>query len=528
MTSEQGEFNQQATPGDAGERTVVFDTPIEAVADDAFAAQKKHHSWPWITLVVVLLALAGACGGAYWFFQSHALPGTTLWGNSMVGKSQRQIADIIDNQIDNTTVTAAYDGSESKFTLSDLGISVDSDAIASDVVNAKRDNAVWQRYAFWIKKDIAPTIDPAVADGTKIDKALDITVKQPVDAQVKLNADGNGFEVVPGQQGEGADAKAVAQSAITAVQTLGGEPAKNVNVQLKTTDPKITEAIANEAKSTLDKLVEAKISVTIGDHAVATFDAPAIAAAMTIDPNMQSKLTDNQTRNGYVVFDSDKIQDYYNTSMKPNLKTDREDRKVIVDNSGKEIKVESEGHDGVTVADGADANIGPSVVQALAKGSGKVEVEGKVDPMKTQTVKRHVVVDLSDGKVYAYENDNLIKAMSMSAGEGNIRGTGACTGDLCTPTGDFTIWLKYLSQDMSGNVTLSDGSRSKWDVKDVGFVNYFSKTGCAIHRIVSPMTDAQIAAMNANTSHGCVGIGWDVAEWFYGWCLDGTSVHVQA
>ncbi len=30
-----------------------------------------------------------------------------------------------------------------------------------------------------------------------------------------------------------------------------------------------------------------------------------------------------------------------------------------------------------------------------------------------------------------------------------------------------------------------------------------------------------------NTSHGCVGIGWDMAEWFYNWCVDGTSVHVQ-
>ena len=31
----------------------------------------------------------------------------------------------------------------------------------------------------------------------------------------------------------------------------------------------------------------------------------------------------------------------------------------------------------------------------------------------------------------------------------------------------------------------------------------------------------------ANGSHGCVGIGWDVAEWFYNWCNMGTSVHIQ-
>lgn len=51
--------------------------------------------------------------------------------------------------------------------------------------------------------------------------------------------------------------------------------------------------------------------------------------------------------------------------------------------------------------------------------------------------------------------------------------------------GDFKVWLKYQSQDMSGTLTLSDGNTEKWDVKDVGFVNYFSKAGCAIHRIAT-------------------------------------------
>ena len=33
--------------------------------------------------------------------------------------------------------------------------------------------------------------------------------------------------------------------------------------------------------------------------------------------------------------------------------------------------------------------------------------------------------------------------------------------------------------------------------------------------------------MGKNTSHGCVGVGWDQAEWFYNWCNMGTSVHIQ-
>ena len=37
--------------------------------------------------------------------------------------------------------------------------------------------------------------------------------------------------------------------------------------------------------------------------------------------------------------------------------------------------------------------------------------------------------------------------------------------------------------------------------------------------------------MGKNTSHGCVGIGWDAAEWFYDFAVQGpdhgVTVHVQ-
>ena len=81
----------------------------------------------------------------------------------------------------------------------------------------------------------------------------------------------------------------------------------------------------------------------------------------------------------------------------------------------------------------------------------------------------------------ALENGNAVKTMHMSAGQGNDYATGKCqaSGDMCTPEGDFEIWLKYPSQNMSGTLTLSDGKKETWDVKNVGFVNYFSKSGCA-------------------------------------------------
>ena len=292
--------------------------------------------------------------------------------------------------------------------------------------------------------------------------------------------------------------------------------------------------------TTLDSLAQNPVTIKIGDHQIAAIDAPALAASTTINANENAKLSGNETRNGYVVFDADKLQQYYDNTIKANLSTGREDREVIVNGVGDELQVIKEGHDGVTVAAGADANVGKDVVEALAKGSGSVSVEGTVDPMQTKSTKRNVVIDLSDHTVTAYENDKAIMTFNAGIGRGNDPKTGECTGDLCTPTycdpnvydnctpnGDFKIWLKYLSQDMTGNLTLSDGSNESWDAKNVGFVNYFSKTGCAIHRITTTMNNSQLVGGGGASSHGCVGIGWDVAQQFYNWCLMGTTVHVQ-
>lgn len=526
-----------ALPAD-GEATAVF-APVDlasvaapsvaAAGDPPTAARKRRMIWPWIVGAVIVV-LAAASGGGFWFFQSHALPGVTLWGTSMTGRSHAQIAAAINESVDAVSVPVSYEGASVDVTFADLGLSVDADAIADEVMDAKRDGAWWERYLPWAGQDV--TVEPAsaqAADSTVLNDKLSVDEVKPVDAGVQLNADANGFDLVAGQNGQGADAEPVAVAAIDQIESLGSQAeAQPVTVELKSIEPTVTDDIATQAKATLDALVAEPVSIKIGDHQIAAIDAPALAAATTIDANENAKLADGQTRSGYVVFDAAKLQQYYDETIKANLATGREDREVIVNGNGDELDVITEGHDGVTVADGADSAIGTQAADLLAQGGGAITVDGTVDPMQTKTTKRHVVVDLSDNKVYAYENDQLIRSMSMSAGQGNDRTTGQCVGDLCTPTGDFTIWLKYESQDMSGNVTLSDGSTSQWDVKDVGFVNYFSKSGCAIHRIASGsyMSDAQVASLG-NTSHGCVGIGWDQAEWFFNWCLMGTSVHVQ-
>jgi len=114
---------------------------------------------------------------------------------------------------------------------------------------------------------------------------------------------------------------------------------------------------------------------------------------------------------------------------------------------------------------------------------------------------KQIVVDLSDSRIYAYENGQLLRNVLVS------------TGLPQTPTvvGDFNIYFRYESQTMYGD---------DFYLPDVPYVMYFFE-GYAIHgtywhnNFGTPM------------SHGCVNLPTPEAEWFFRWAELGTPVHVQ-
>ncbi|NWF68916.1 MAG: LysM peptidoglycan-binding domain-containing protein [Chloroflexi bacterium] len=118
------------------------------------------------------------------------------------------------------------------------------------------------------------------------------------------------------------------------------------------------------------------------------------------------------------------------------------------------------------------------------------------------TMGRSIVVDLSDQRIYAYEDGVLVRNVLVS------------TGLPATPTvqGDFTIYVRHVAQTMSG---------PGYYLPDVPYVMYFYQ-GYGIHgtywhnNFGNPM------------SHGCVNLPTPEAEWFFNWASVGTPVHVQA
>lgn len=129
-------------------------------------------------------------------------------------------------------------------------------------------------------------------------------------------------------------------------------------------------------------------------------------------------------------------------------------------------------------------------------------MDASTAPPAPTGIGREILVDLSDSRVYAYENGILMRNVLVS------------TGLPATPTvqGDFTIQRTYVSQTMTG---------PGYYLPDVPYVMYFYE-GYALHGTYWHSNWGQ------PMSHGCVNMPTPEAEWLFSWAEVGTPVRVQA
>ena len=512
--------------------TEYVSRPAKAYVPQKPLPEKKRANakkiWLW-SLVSLFAAIAALFTGTWFFYKSHALPGTMLWGNNVSGKSSEEIVRLLSDQFNNKTVIVSYNGRVANVKAVDVGMKIDTQQIANEVMEAKRDSSLWSRYNPFANVNIEPDLGKADEhNAASVAASLGAENQAPADAGIVLNNDKTGFDVVESRNGTQVDLTAAASALTESITSLKDDKATPVEIKLDSAEPTITTQMANEAKEKLEQTLENGVKIVIDGHEIARFDASAAASAVSLSAKQNAGLGESQSQNGYLVFDSAKLQQYYLTNIKPNFKTEASEREVITTTGGTEIVVIRPGNDAVKITEGSDANVGTSASQTFAIGGGDVTVKGEFSARPVKATEKRVTVDLSDRKLRAYENGQEVRSLNIVAGMNNNNSTGVCEGELCTPLGDFNIWRKLDSQDMSGSITLSGGRTESWDAKNVGFVNYFSKSGCAIHRIAtqSAINDGSLPGVS-NSSHGCIGLGWDVAQWFYDWCPSGTAVHIQ-
>jgi lipoprotein-anchoring transpeptidase ErfK/SrfK len=119
--------------------------------------------------------------------------------------------------------------------------------------------------------------------------------------------------------------------------------------------------------------------------------------------------------------------------------------------------------------------------------------------------------DVTTNRLYAYENGQLVNTFLATSGAPATP----------TPIGEFHIWAKFSVQTMKG----FNPNHTPYVQPNVPWINYFDHSGDAVHG--NYWRPASVFG-NVSTSHGCVGIQVNDAEWVYNWAPIGTTVITHA
>lgn len=120
---------------------------------------------------------------------------------------------------------------------------------------------------------------------------------------------------------------------------------------------------------------------------------------------------------------------------------------------------------------------------------------------------KHIIVDLSDQWLYAYEGERMVFDAPVSTGRDGFN----------TPVGRFAIYAKVRSQTMRGCA-----GGECWNVPNVPHAMYIVG-GVALH---GTYWHNQFGT-GVRRSHGCINLPVASAAWLYGWAPLGTPVSVR-
>ncbi len=114
---------------------------------------------------------------------------------------------------------------------------------------------------------------------------------------------------------------------------------------------------------------------------------------------------------------------------------------------------------------------------------------------------RWIDIDLSDQRLTAYEGEAAVRSTLVSTGIARYP----------TPTGRFSIRIKYIADDMAG---------TGYYLPDVPYTMYYYRA-YAIHGTYWHDN------FGTRMSHGCINLPTPEAEWLFGWASVGTLVVIH-
>lgn len=485
-----------------------------------------------VLVIVAILAVLAVLltGGALAYakqFDGKALPGTTVLGEDVAGKTPEEIAQLVDERGAAVTVTVTAGGETQEASLSDLGVTVDGEATAAAAVDREEGvgtviSSIWSG-----ERPVTPVVsvdESAVASFAKALVPDDRTV--PVDASVAFDEDSGEWSVVEGTPGQGVDPTEFVE---TVTANAGSLEDFSVDQPFEEIAPSITTDEAQSAVDTVDALLTQDMQITDPDGEILEIDADRRSSWLSVDPDESGETL-------VVSVDEDAIRSWVDERVE---KRNHEPKNGIeqVDEDGEVVKVVAEKQDGVEVTNGED--VADQIIASLTDSTPletafesttvKAEVDQIDAPKETDaeevteegedddaaadaTGEKWIDVDLTAKTVTAYVGSTAVFGpRSMVDGKEGYE----------TVTGSYEIYLRYDMQDMTNAGKVDESDPRYYYTEDVPWVQYFYR-GYAFHG--APWR----SSFGYSGSHGCINMSVSDAKWLYNWASIGTRVEVHS
>ncbi len=500
----------------APEPVDLFDDEAASRAFGQEAIAKRSwfgaHKAIWITLAVVFLlavVLVGGFLGARQYFQDRVAPGVSFAGQSMMGKDAAQVRQIVSRKVKDSKVELDAPGrGPVSAGLSDLGVSVDEERTAKDLMESKRQGDFARLNPF--KRVSVPLV--AKDDELKMDRYLTGRLvdggEHSVPSSIVFDEGLHAFTVQEGRGGQAPRLDPVKD----AVSALVQEPGQQVRAKVSFYDVPmpISKEVASRVAGEANQRIGKDLVIQGADDDTMKVPAPVVASWVKPD-------TDLKRGTMSLDFDQTAVSSYLSRELPKGLDREMVTAVNVKNTKGEVVAETTKGVDGVKVKD-FDATA-DQVIQVLKSGSmAPVKAQADVTPHKEQTrTARYDVpdgdtwidVNLSNQTATAYHGTTPVQTFLICSGK-PYDGDGS-------DTGTFFINVRYQVQTMRGPGYVSP---------DVRWVSYYNGSE-GFHTADWNYDGIARGDPMHNGSHGCINMYEQDAKWIYDNAPVGTMVRVS-
>ena len=507
-TTDDADSDSAAFTGPAAPAVSAFAVPPHSDEESYLDEPRRRRRWPLgvAAAALLLLGVVGAGGYAYAaHYDGRAVPGTTVAGTDVSGKSREQVVAAIENRAKSAKVDISGDVTASA-SLADLGTTVDAQATA-DAVMARGDSLGEKLQALVSKGEV-----PVVTTTNTTTVSSYATSLIPEDrakarnATVVLSEDGTTFSTTSASNGASLDVNALEQAAQKAATSLGSS---SVSLTMTDAAPKVSDDEAQKVADKANNWVSQDVTITLDEDSY---------TAENTDKASWIKVTNSAESAPTIAVDSAKVSQWVQAQAEE-AKVEPVTGQRNVNASGKVVSTPTEAKDGKTV-NNADT-VAKSITESFGSDkayTGTFETTAVKAEWKERTIaagaenlpyqaapgEKWVDLNLSNKTVTAYEGATVVHG-PVSIVDG--------AAETPTVTGTYKVYLQYESQTMRGEN--ADGS--PYVAEDVPWVSYFY-SGYAFHGA------GWRSSFGYSGSHGCVNMPVPEAQWIYNWVDTNTVV----